>query len=114
MATKCAGAEFKAFYQDDKFWPEEAHVDEMVILVDGSSVPEDFDVEKDLIDNSIVTIVDGWVLDFDASGDGISLKTHFKRWRKAQQTVTLAVSIDKARVSELEAAIKAVGGKLHK
>lgn len=114
MAVKTTGAELKAFYRDDAYWPDnkEGNVwhEELVLKVNGVD-SEDVDVEA-LQASDQVTIVAGWI-----QSDGIydverSFESYFKKWRKDQSTVTIAAKIPKEVLDEVKAAIKAAGGTI--
>ena len=89
MAVKTTGAEFKKFYYDPEFWPKDSWIDEIELLVDGErneSAEDDVDI---ILDESKVTIVSGFVaLDKDNTP---SLESFFKKWRKAQTTVSFVL-----------------------
>ena len=43
-----------------------------------------------------------------------SLESFFKKWRKKQNTATLIVECDLAKIDAMKAAVKAAGGKIVK
>lgn len=112
MTTKTSGAEFKRFYADTKYWPDNGavwHEDEEV-FVNGQRVEEySLDVSN-IADSDRITIAYGVVFGV-SEGDDISFETYFKRWRKEQTTVTLVVECDRAKADAVKAAIKAAGGR---
>lgn len=112
MTTKATGAELKAFYSDKAAWPGEDgdtwHDDEL-ILVEGAKV----EGYENIPDDAKVTIEGGVV--FSKSWDdesAPSFETHFKRWRKTQNTAFLAVECPKDKLDAVKAAIRAAGGKV--
>ena len=44
--------------------------------------------------------------------DHVSLESHFRAWRKRQNTVTLSVTVDKAKESQLRELLKEFGAKV--
>lgn len=48
----------------------------------------------------------------DKDIDGVSTIAVIQRWRKLQQTETLAVRCDKSQSAKVKAALKALGGKV--
>lgn len=78
---KISGKEFKDFYFDEKFWPKddgETYVDDMEILVDGQV----FNDVVDISDNSVVSLVNGVVINPLLPDGYCSLKSFFLKWRK--------------------------------
>ena len=114
MTTKTTGAEFKRFYMDEVYWPQDDgntyHEDETV-LVNGAEHDGDYDT---IPDNALVTIDGGIVLGPQWDGDEPSFETYFKRWRKLQSTASMVVEVGRAKEDALRAAIKAAGGKIIK
>jgi len=116
MSVKTTGAEYKAYLNDTdpQFWPEGAWMDDEVLLVNGKEVGEDnfdFDYMK-LNDADSVILECGSYYKSVADRDPIELVTHFKRWRKAQTTAYISVSVDKTRIDELKAMLKTFGAKI--
>lgn len=103
---KINGAEFKAWQAADWGHPE-AHWDDYTMLIDSVEV-EDYDPET-LADTAVIEIYGGVVF---VGEKELSPKTHFNRWKKAQTTVSVVVEIDKDRLEEFKAAVKAIGGKV--
>lgn len=112
MATKTTGIELKAFYRDDAYWPDskEGNVwhEELVLKVNGVE-SEEFDVET-LQDADQVTIVAGWIQSDGVYDIECSFESHFKKWRKEQNTTTLSAKVPKDKLDAVKAAIKAAGG----
>lgn len=112
MAVKTTGAEFKRFYNDPAFWPDGAWHEDEEIEVDGSPISEDLAIEE-VPDNAILKLTGGVVLGLpNDDGDGVSLETHFKRWRKAQNTVSFVVECDKKDADVLKTTIRTFGGRV--
>ena len=109
---KTTGAEFKAFYADKTAWPEDAWHEGETITVDGAVDDDyDFDIEQ-IADAAKVTLEGGIVFKDDQATDGPSFESHFRAWRKRQNTVTLAVTVDKAKESQLRELLKEFGAKI--
>lgn len=116
MSVKTNGAEYKAYINDadPKFWPEGAWMDDEVLLVNGEKVGEDnfdFDYTK-LNDADEVVLECGSYYKSEGDRNQIELITHFKRWRKAQATVRIAVEVYKDKLESLKTVIKANGGRI--
>lgn len=111
MTTKCTGAELKLFHNDDQFWPESAWVDDMELEVNGQTVSDNFSISSDLQPNDQVKILAGWVNGLEGGRD-CSFESYFRRWRKQQSTVFLAVMVPRENVEAVKAAIESAGGKI--
>lgn len=112
MAVKTTGAEFKRFYNDPAFWPDGAWHEDEEIEVDGSPISEDLAIEE-VPDNAILKLTGGVVLGLpNDDDDGVSLETHFKRWRKEQNTVSFVVECDKKDADVLKTTIRTFGGRV--
>jgi len=109
MAVKMTGSEFKEFYADEDFWPEDTWHEDAYMSVDGTEYPDGIDVDE-LSDTSVVELSGGFVVGLD--GEEPALDTYFKRWRKKQTTTTFVVKCDKSIVEAVKAAIKQAGGKV--
>ena len=108
---KTTGAEFKAFYADKIAWPEDAWHEGETITVDGE-VDDDYDFEiEQIADAAKVTIEGGIVFKNDQATDGPTMESHFRAWRKRQNTATLSVTVDKAKESQLRELLKEFGAK---
>ena len=115
MSTKTTGAEYKAYMNesDPKWWPKDAYMDDELLTVDGKSTSEQDNFDSShLPDDAIVIIESGTYHESYDDDDPISLETHFKRWRKAQTTVRIAVEVHKDKLDSLMTAIKANGGRV--
>lgn len=111
MTTKTTGAEWKKFYADPEFWPEDAYHEDEEFTLDGASCDEGIDV--DMIDDvSVVTVSGGIVFIKQSDTDRPTLENHFKRWRKKQSTVFLNIEVPKEKLEALLNAVKAAGGKV--
>lgn len=113
MAVKTTGVEFKAYYTDGKFWPDGAYHDDTLIKVDGVTD----DGTKNLIevaDSAEILIESGIVFSSEDDRDGLPMETHFRRWKKAQNTVFLIIECPKEKESAVTNAIKAAGAIVRK
>jgi len=111
MTTKTTGAEFKRYYTDPVAWPEGWWHDDTYITVDGVDYSEN-DLTT-MPDEAVVKIESGYVVCGD-SGDTMSMDAHFRKWRKAQNTTVLMVTVDNDKLEAVKEAIKAAGGKVSK
>lgn len=109
MAVKMTGAEFKEFYSDEEFWPEDSWHEDAYMSVDGIEFPDGIDVDE-LSDTSVVELSGGFVVGL--KGEEPALDTYFRRWRKKQNTTTFVVKCDKSIVDAVKSAIKHAGGKV--
>lgn len=113
MTTKTNGAEFKRFYTDEAYWPQDSgntyHEDETVLVNGG-----EHDDYETVPDDALVTVDGGIVLGPQWDGNEPSFEAYFKRWRKLQSTISMVVEVDRAKEDSLLAAIKAAGGKIVK
>ena len=112
MPTKATGSEFKKFYQDQQFWPDEADTfhEEEVVLV---NVEDHGDKGYDNIpDNAVVLLSHGIVFNAQVGSDEPSFETYFKRWRKLQTTASFIVECDISQRDAVIAAIRAAGGRV--
>ena len=110
MAIKMTGAEFWHFYNDDTFWPEGAWHDDTVVRVNGETVD---DYTSESMPGNAPVVIEGGVIFLEADGDkNVTFESHFRKWRKAQDTVSFVVECPTAMVDAVRAAIKAAGGKV--
>lgn len=118
MSVKTNGAEYKAYIneQSAKWWPDGAYMDDVVLMVNGEEIGED-NVDFDhagMDDADSVSIICGEFYSTPGDREPTSLIAHFKRWRKAQTTVRIAVEVHKDKSQAVEDAIKAAGGRIVK
>lgn len=110
MTVKTTGAEFKRFYNDEKYWPNNGDVyhDDEEIKVNGTVVSESFDLTK-VADDALIEIDGGLV--YGVAGEP-SLEAYFKRWKREQSMVNILVECDVSKLDAVRAAIRAAGGKV--
>lgn len=108
MAIKTTGAQLKAFYSDDAYWPKESYWDGD-ITADGTDL-RDLEYEH-IPDEAIVVIGDGSVLS-QFGGDLGTIQSFFKKWLKKQSQAQVLVSCPKDKLMELKAALKSLGAKI--
>lgn len=117
MTTRTTGVEFKRFYLDSKYWPENSGIfyDDVLIVVDGHALPSEKD-PRDIADNALVDIQCGWVEDIPAGvADGVTgmtLSDYFLHWEKLQTTATLVVECPREHLARVVLAVKAAGGSV--
>lgn len=109
MTTKTTGAEFKRFYSDKEFWPNDQgdtfHEDE-ILTVNGAT---QFDF---IPDDAEVKIEGGIVFGPRWRGDEPSFESYFKLWRKKQNTTFFLTECDVSKFDAVKAAVKAAGGRV--
>lgn len=112
MPTKTTGAEFKRFYDDKQFWPDnsDTYHEYEVVLVNG----EDHGDKgyENIPDDAIVILIHGIVFNAQHGSEEPSFETYFKRWRKLQTTTSIVVECDISKRDAVVAAIQAAGGIL--
>ena len=110
MSVKTTGAEFKRFYFDDSYWPDGTWHEDEEIEIDGNPISEDLAIE-DIHDIAALKVTGGIVM---GRADGItpSVESYFKKWRKAQNTVSLVVECGKDKEADVRAAVRAAGGRI--
>lgn len=117
MSVKTTGAEYKKYYAetDHKWWPPGSFCDDVVLRVNGDLKGDDnHDFDPDTLNDSDAVVIEcgTYYSSPDDCDDPVSLETHFKRWRKDQTTVRIAVEVHKDKADALKAVIKANGGKV--
>lgn len=110
MTVKTTGAEFKRFYFDDAYWPDGTWHEDEEIEIDGNPISEDLAIED--IHNIAALKVTGGIVMGLADGSEPSVESYFKKWRKAQSTVSFVVECDKDKEGAVRAAIRAAGGRI--
>lgn len=111
MTVKTNGAEFNAFYNDKKYWPERIWYEEETIVVDGVELDCEFESNK-FSPISMISISGGIVYGRFAIGKEPSLEAYFKQWRKEQKTEIFLVQCPKDKAKSIQAVIKLNGGKI--
>ena len=112
MSVKTTGAELKQFYLDNAYWPDGAWHEDEDIEVNGSPLSEDSSIEE-VPDDAVVKITGGAVIGLPGyENEGPTFEGYFKKWRKAQNTVTFVVECDKKDVDVLKTNIRTFGGKV--
>lgn len=108
MTIKCTGLEFKKFYSDDPAWGEESYHDGLEIRVNGSDEHGDGFDDSVLKDTDTIEILGGYVYIPSSTEGGMPLDKFFRKWKKNQDTETIVVTVDKARLPYLMDAIRGV------
>jgi len=115
MTTQTTGLEFKRFYLDGKYWPENGHTlfDDVLLLVDGRALSSEQE-PRDIADAALVEIHSGWVDNIPAdvaNGESnMSLEDYFLDWQKGQTTGTLVVECPRDHLWRVILAVKEAGG----
>ena len=113
--TTTTGLEFKRFYLDSTYWPEDGNTyhDDVLLHVDGRDFPQDKD-PADIADSAVVEIRSGWVADIpqniENGADEMSLEDYFLHWLARQSTATFAVECPHGLRDAIVQAITAAGG----
>jgi hypothetical protein len=105
MRITAAGAEWKAFYQDEAYWPEGAYHDDTDIMVDGV-VAEDIDLSE-VGDDATLTVRGGFV---EINNRVVPLVDHFLAWRKGRTTRTLVIDVPPEHYDAVRLAAESAGG----
>ena len=106
MAVKTSGAELKAFFDDDSFWPSDTYYDGSMFVVDGAKYEDDLCK----IDDFANVVIDGVVV-IERKDRRINLARFFNKWKERQTTETVVVEVQKSRVTELLDAVRLAGAK---
>ena len=107
MTTKTTGAEWQAYHADKNAWPPGAWYEECAITADGVEIEDHLDLSA----TSQVTIEGGVYWPGDEMVGGVSLETHFSKWRKAQTVERIVVEVARDHAKALRDALKMLGGK---
>ena len=110
MATKTTGAEFKAFYSDEEWWPKGTWHEDEEVSIDGVQADDDTDLSL-VADGGRLVLSNGYVTNTEGVDLG-SFEGYFRKWRKKQTTAVLAVEVPLNKVESVTAAIIAAGGKV--
>jgi hypothetical protein len=93
MATKITGIDFKAFYYDKEFWPENTYIEEFVAKINGVEPNSDTDIGEIIKDSDIVSVESGYIVDHpDYDGSFVS---YYKKWKREQTIRHIVIEIDK-------------------
>lgn len=100
--TIISGAEFKQFWDDDKYWCE-SFVDDVLVTIDGKESTLDDGVASvsGISDDAIISIVSGFVCGAGANSDEVDLLKFFKAWRAKTKYSRLVVEVSKDKEAEL-------------
>ena len=110
MATKTTGAEFKAFYSDNAWWPNGVWHEDEEITIEGEPPADDFDLSE-VSDDVRMVLANGYVTNNNSEELG-SFEGYFRKWRKKQTTAFLTVEVPLDKADVVKAAIIAAGGKV--
>ena len=114
MSIKTTGLEFKAFYNDKAFWPDETedslvYHEDVSVSINGKD-DDDFDIDT-IKDIDVVVIDCGCVYGLPDDKE-MSFQGYFRKWRKYQKETSFVVTCDKETTERIKAMIKAAGGKV--
>ena len=113
---KISSKELKQFYNDPAMWPGHTyHQDEAIYLPDGSLLEDDPNYTDDidtLPDDIMVEVEGGDVINPLGDTRLGSFESRLSEWQKKQEYATVIVEIAKDRRSELQKAIKSLGGRI--
>lgn len=109
---KTTGAQFKAFYSDENFWPEGAYYEYETVVVDGKVNGEDISIDyEDIADEAVVKVIGGAVFSEDGS-DIATFKKFFNDWLKKQESEIILVQVSKAELENLKSYLKTIKAKI--
>ena len=115
MPVKTTGAEFKRFYQDDRYWPDalSTYHDDTLFHVNGEPLADGKAID-DAQGTDSISIEYGFVMNspFHKAGAMPTLESYFRRWKKEQTTVSFVVECDRSSLEAVKSAVLAAGGKL--
>ena len=96
------GAEFKQFWDDDKYWGK-GYVDDVLVTIDGkeSALNDGVGSVYGISDDAHISIVSGFVCDAGVNGDEVDLLKFFKAWRAKTKYSRLVVEVSKEKEAEL-------------
>ena len=105
---RCTGAEWKAFQEDDAYWPDGSYYEDADLRLNGVLQDDGIDVEE-LAPDAVVEFTTG-----DVFGDEYidSLVRFFRRWQREQSTVRFVVEIPKNKIAGVLAAVKDADGEV--
>lgn len=111
--TKLTGAEWKRFYKDPEFWPEQAGLyhDDVLIHLNGEPSSRMTEDPDSILDTNVLEIECGEV--YNRCGSWInSLDDYFEAWRTKTTKKVFSVECDVADADAVNAAIIAAGGRI--
>lgn len=106
------GKEFKAFYNDRRFWPEGTYYEDESIFIDGVECDGDYNYYL-IPDDVSVVIRGGVVFRYDDRNDAEELESYFKRWRKKVKERYIVIAIDHEKVDRVKKVVTKLGGKIY-
>ena len=113
MTTKTTGAEWRAYHDDLKAWPPGSWYEDCVVTVNGVEVesPEEVAPTARVTIDGGVYWSSGSLANQDIPDEGVSLESHFRKWRKAQTVERLIVEVPKEKAALFREAMRRHGGK---
>lgn len=111
MAFKTTGKTWKDFYNDTKYWPEDAYHEEQVCTVNGVEVSEEFSLESVADTDQLHFAEQGGVV-YLPDGTNHTLQGYFRKWSREQDKVSFVVTCDREHAKELKTFILKNKGKI--
>jgi hypothetical protein len=113
VTTKTTGAEWRAYHDDLKAWPPGSWYEDCVVTVNGVEVesPEEVAPTARVTIDGGVYWSSGSLANQDIPDEGVSLESHFRKWRKAQTVERLIVEVPKEKAALFREAMRRHGGK---
>lgn len=111
MSVRIPGIEWNQYYNDPTAWPEGAWHEEADIAINGITTDADYDLSAVPLDATVVLY--GGIVYLPNGQEDLSLETHFKRWRKRQNTIWLLVEVTPNTLKAVRTAITQAGGRMH-
>ena len=113
MTTKTTGAEWRAYHDDLKAWPPGSWYEDCVVTVNGVEVesPEEVAANAQVKIDGGVYWPSGSLANQEIPDDGVSLESHFRKWRKAQTVERIVVEVPKSNVMRFRDSMQRHGAK---
>jgi len=113
MVTKTTGAEWLAYMNDPKAWPKGAWYEDCTVTVDGVEIenPDEIAANAQVKINGGVYWPSGSLANQKIPDEGVSLESHFRKWRKAQTVERIVVEVAREHAKALRDAVQMFGGK---
>ena len=106
---KTNGATWKAYLES---WPKGQWVDDSDETYDGVSMQDIKDCEWLPKDDAVVQFTCGVVYKNQDDREGVSLASHFRKWRQSLTHATVVVEIPKNKLGDFATALEAFGAKI--
>jgi hypothetical protein len=113
MTIKLSGKDFKKFYTDKEYWPEDMWHESETVTVEGVELEESYDYTE-IADDAVVRVTGG-VVQRDSAFDkdeSMTFERFLKIWIKRQSRVRLIVEVHKDDLSSFKSTIRGFGWKI--